>query len=115
MSATKTLELPVADEYVPGAGEINNIVYLICKYTVGWQMRAVDLQVCQMMAGEIKGNAGLSKLCDVTCEYVWDHICGETDDFTPEQLFDHMKPHLQQWYNNTTVEERNDIGPAKDA
>lgn len=108
-SVTKSLDLPIPEDYVPGEGELNNIVYLICKYTVGWAMRSADLQICKQMVGDIRGNAGLSRLCEVTCSYLWDHICGEPDDFTPDQLFDHIKPGLQEFFNQS-VEERNDIG-----
>lgn len=111
MNATKTLQLPVPDDYTPSAGELNNFVYLICKYTVGWAMRAADLQVCLMMVGgPVKGNEGLSKLCDVTCEYLWDHICGEPEDASPEQFFEHVKPLLQEWYQKATPEERSNTG-----
>lgn len=108
-TTTKTLELPVADDYVPSEGELNNIVYLICKYTVGWQMRTADLAVCVLMAGgqeAIVGNAGLTKLVEETCEYVWDHICGEPEEPTADQFFDHIKPALQAWYAESTPEER---------
>jgi len=121
MNATKTLQLPVSDDYTPPAGELNNFVYLICTwifvlevcppYTVGWAMRAADLQVCLMMVGgPVKGNDGLSKLCDVTCEYLWDHIFGEPEDASPEQFFEHVKPLLQEWYQKATPEERANTG-----
>lgn len=101
------LDLPIADDYRPSSGELDNFVYLICKYTVGWQMRQADLQVCLMMAGHtILGSEGLSKLCEVTCEYLWDHICGEPDDFTPQTLTEHIKPLLEYWYQNSTPEKR---------
>lgn len=106
---TKSLELPVAEDYTPSEGELNNFVYLTCKYTVGWGMRMADLAVCLTMAGgadKIKGGEGLTKLCDVTCEYLWDHVCGEPDEISPDKLFDHMKPILQEWYNNSTPEDR---------
>ena len=102
----KTLEINVADDYEPSPGEINNFIYLCCKYTIQWAMRTADLQVCTMMAREIKGNKGLTKLCLVTCEYIWDHIAGEPEEFDADKLFDHMKPVLQEWYKNTTPEDR---------
>jgi hypothetical protein len=107
--ADKSLELNLPDDYKPSAGELDNIVYLVCKYTIGWQMRQCDLAVCVMMAGgqdAIVGNAGLTKLVEVTCEYAWDHLSGEPNTFSPEQLFDHIKPALQGWYQNTDAEER---------
>ena len=106
---TKTLELPIADDYKPTPGELDNFVYLTSKYTVGWIPRAADHAVCLMMAGgadEIVGNEGLTKLCETTCEYLWDHICGEPEEPTAEALFDHIKPVLQEWYSNSTPEDR---------
>lgn len=105
-----SLDLPVADDYVPSPGELDNFVYLTCKYTVGWPMRKADLAVCLMMAapegGKIVGNAGLSRLASVACDYLWDHICGEPEEPTAEKLREHMKPILQDWYMSTTAEER---------
>jgi len=108
MQDVVSLDLPVADDYVPSAGELNNLVYLICKYTVSWQMRATDLAICLSLAGKVVGNEGLSKLCSVTCDYVWDHICGEPDNASASEFFEHMKPILQGWYENTTPEQRSD-------
>jgi hypothetical protein len=76
---------------------------------VGWAMRQCDLAVCVALAGgkdAIVSDAGLSKLCEVTCEYLWDHVCGEPDVWTSEDLFEHIKPCLQNWYNTSTPEER---------
>lgn len=119
---TKSLELPINDDYIPSDGELNNFVYLTCKYTVQWPMRQTDLAVCLELAksrfgedvqagqtqpvGLIKGVEGLTRLLEVTCEYIWDHIAGEPDEFSPDDLFYHMKPILQEWYANTTIEER---------
>ena len=108
------LELDLPVDYKPSAGEINNIVYSTLKYTINWAMRACDLGVCVMMAGgaeAIVGNAGVSKLVEVTCEYAWDHLSGEPDEFTAEQLFEHMKPCFHEFYKNFTVEERSDTTP----
>lgn len=107
----KDLELTVADDYVPSEGELDNFVYLTCKYTIKWPMRQCDLKVCLLMAGErdgriIKGNKGLTKLAEVTCEYLWDHVAGEPDEISADQLFDHIKPCLQNWYAKSTPEER---------
>ena len=103
------IDAGIADDYEFGTGEINNIVYLCCKYTVGWQMRQSDLAVCQSMAGEMRGNAGLERLLQVTCEYLWDHISGEPDEFTAEQLQSHMAPVIETWFKSTTKEQREDI------
>ena len=105
------LELNLPEDYKLSEGEIDNIVYLTCKYTVQWPMRQVDLQVCKMMAGLDKptpptGSKAVGKLLEVTCDYLWDHVCGEPDDFTAKSLFEHMEPALKQWYSSTTPEDR---------
>jgi hypothetical protein len=107
-----TLNIDVPDDYQPSDGEIDNIVYLICKYTVSWGMRQADLAVCKMMAERrgLTGKEGISNLAMVTCEYVWDHICGEPDDTSPEAFFEHMRPMLEEWYGNSTPEERANTG-----
>ena len=100
------LDISLPEGYKPSEGEINNFVYLVCKYTVGWMMRGADLAVCQMMTGPIVGKQGLEKLLEQTTEYVWDHICGEPEEPTAEQLALHMKPVLEEWYSKSTPEER---------
>lgn len=108
MEATdvKSLGLPVPADYVPSSGELDNLIYLTFKYTIGWSMRQADKAVCLSMAGDIVGDPGISKLIHETCEYAWDHLSGEPDEFTPEQLVDHIQPILIEWYSNTTPEER---------
>jgi hypothetical protein len=98
------VELPI--DYRLTEGEIDNIVYLTCKYTVCWSMREVDKTVCKMMAGDGLGIAYLRKLVRVTCEYVWDHISGEPEEPTQEQLYDHMAPILTEWFKTSTQAER---------
>jgi hypothetical protein len=93
-------------DYRLSDGEIDNIVYLVCKYTVEWNMRQVDKMVCQRMMSEEKtGVSQIQDLVCVTCEYVWDHICGEPDTFTPESLVEHMAPMISSWFENTSSQE----------
>lgn len=93
-------------DYRLSDGEIDNIVYLICKYTVEWNMRQVDKAVCQMMMSKEKtGVPQIEDLVRVTCEYVWDHICGEPDNFTAEQLYDYMAPMITEWFKITSSQE----------
>jgi hypothetical protein len=109
----KKLEVVTDAEYKPSLGELNNLAYLVFKYGVGWGMRQADLSVCLMMVGgaeAVKGDEGLSKFVYTVCEYAWDHIAGEPEEFDADKLFDHMKPALQEWYKNTTPEQRADIG-----
>jgi hypothetical protein len=106
-----TLGLPIADDYAPSYGELDNLAYLTCKYTIGWGCRVTDLKVCLSMAGgqdNIVGDAGISRFVSVICDYLHDHICGEPEDPTPAQLFSHIKPLLVNWYQNSTVASRSD-------
>ena len=101
------MELNLPENYQPSEGEINNIVYLCCKYTVGWPMRTADLAICNMMRDKtLTGQPAIENLLQVTTEYIWDHICGEPEEPSTEQLTTHMQPILQEWYNNTTPEQR---------
>lgn len=101
-----SLGLKLPADYKPSSGELDNICYLVLKYTVGWQMRQADLQVCLLMAGDIVGDEGISRFVEVTCEYAWDHITGSPTEPTAEQLFDSIAPALRTWYENTTPEQR---------
>lgn len=103
----KLQDLPLASDYKLTDGEIDNIVYVVCKYTVGWQMRKADLQVCRSMLGDkLRGAEALHKLVQVTCEYVWDHIAGEPDNTSPEALYEHIAPAIAEWWKETTPEQR---------
>ena len=105
----KRLGLPIPDDYKPTFGELDNFVYLTLKYTVNWIMRQCDRDICIMMASgadAIVGDIGLSNLCHQACEYAWDHIAGEPDEFDSDKLFDHIRPILVRWYENSTPEDR---------
>lgn len=101
-----SLDIKVPDDYEPSDGEIDNLVYLTCRYTCGWPMRRVDLHICKMMAGEIRGAEGISRLVSVACDYCWDHVCGEPEETSAEAFFEHIKPMLEHWYAETTPEDR---------
>ena len=45
------LNTGVPDDYEPSAGELDNLIYLVLKYTISGQMRQADKHVCLMMAG----------------------------------------------------------------
>lgn len=117
------IEITLPSDYRLTDGEIDNIVYLVCKYTVGWPMRQADLAICKYMAGEGTGVEQIRKLVRVTCEYVWDHICGEpgsgddedeektreiVDENAPttENFYNYMAPLLMEWFSKTTQEDR---------
>lgn len=100
------MNIDLPDDYKLTAGEIDNIVYLICKYTVQWPARSVDIHIMSMMLGEARGKDAVETLVQNTCEYVWDHICGEPDEPTTEMLVEHIKPMIEEWFSKTTQEER---------
>jgi len=103
------LNLPISNNYKCTPTELDNLVYLVMKYSVGWNMRQADLAVVLTMSGgpdDIVGDAGISRLVSVVCDYLWDHICGEPEDLTVEQLYDFAQKFLFQWFEETTQEER---------
>ena len=105
--ADKLLGLSLPPDYQPSDGELDNLIYVVLKYTVGWPMRQADKAVCMVAGGDaIRGDAGISKLVYETCQYAWDHIAGEPDDFDADKLFDHIKPAILNWYENSTPEQR---------
>lgn len=105
------IEVSVPNDYKMSEGEKNNLVYLVCKYTVGWGMRSCDFVACCLMAaqGPQTGVEAIKNLTRVSCEYVWDHISGKPDNFTPEMLYAHMAEYMNEWYSDSTPEERADI------
>ena len=62
-----------------------------------------------LVADGIVGDVGVSRLVSVVCDYVWDHICGEPDDLSVEQLYDFAQKFLFQWFEETTQEQRSVI------
>jgi hypothetical protein len=105
------LNIDLPADYKPSIGELNNLAYITFKYTVGWRMREADFQVSLLMSGgqdNIAGKDGISNFIMNTCEYAWDHICGEPDQFAPIDLYNHLKPYVEVWYKEYTREERDD-------
>lgn len=104
-----SLGLPISDDYQPSHNELDNLMYLTCKGTINWTMRTADFVVCLNMAGgpsNIRGDKGISHFVSIVCDYLWDHIMGEPEAYSPEQLFAHVQPFLFEWYENSTPEER---------
>ena len=105
--ATVEWKTPVGHKISPN--EANNIVYLTCKYTVQWPMRSVDLAVVQTLINkDLTGPEAMEDLMSVTCEYVWDHLAGEPDEFKPEDLKTHMASMLNEFWE-MSPEQRNEI------
>ena len=105
MTFTK-LNIEIPDDYKPSDGELDNLVYLALKYGANWQMRGCDKQVVLVMCENTIGSVGISKVLETACEYAWDHILGEPDEGTPEDMYNHLKPLIEEWYSKSTVEER---------
>lgn len=89
--------------------EMNNIVYLTCKYTISWPMRTADLMVIATMVNKDKtGPEAMDDLMDVTCEYIWDHLCGEPESPQPNDYKTHMVTMLNEFWEMPS-EQRNEI------
>jgi hypothetical protein len=101
------------DDYEPTDGELDNIIYLIMKYSVGWMMRQADKFSVLLMSEKEKGPDKIKSVIDNTAEYSWDHIAGEPDEFKPKDIVEHAMPYLSDWFNGTTQEERSDTGEEK--
>jgi hypothetical protein len=101
------MNLGIPHDYRLEDGEIDNLVYLTCKYSASWGMRAADLAVCQMLAGSpLFGESGVSRLVNVTTRYLWDHILGEPGGTYADDMYAHMVPMLEEWYRLASPEER---------
>lgn len=98
----KLKEIGLPADYELSPGEVDNVIYLTCKYTVGWGMRQADKAVVlALLEGGTKGSDCVHRLVQTTCEYLWDHIAGEPDDVTPAQLYEHMVEPLKEWFRTT--------------
>jgi hypothetical protein len=102
------MQIDIKEDHIPSDKEYNNLCYLTCKYTVQWPMRLADLYMCKMAAQveDLKGAPAIEHFVRVTCGYLWDHICGEPGDVDPDNLYEHIKPIIEEWYKVTTPEER---------
>lgn len=76
----------------PTDNELNNIVYLSCKYIAGWPMRTADFAVVKIMGGEPTSVDKLDeRFIPALADYLWDHIMGEPDSPTTEQIMEGCK------------------------
>jgi len=99
----------VPEDYVVSDNELNNLVYLICKYTVGWAMREADFFIVKSMVGSGAGPDFINKVIEMTTEMLWDHMCGEPDHFSPKDLQIHIVPVLKEWYSKTNRTDRENV------
>jgi hypothetical protein len=73
--------------HVPTINELNNLCYLSFKYIAGWHMRQCDFAVVTMMGGTPTSVNDIdTQYGPALAEYIWDHILGEPDDFTVEDI-----------------------------
>jgi hypothetical protein len=73
-----------AREYQPSEPERRLVVKQVLA-AVDWPMREVDLQIVESIVGK-QGREDLGALIETACEYAWDHICGEPDDWAPDDF-----------------------------
>lgn len=65
----------------PTDNELNNLCYLSCKYICGWSMRECDLAVVRQLGGN-----DLEKFKEALADYIWDHLMGEPDEISQEEV-----------------------------
>ena len=80
------------DTHEPTENELNNICYLSMKYIAGWPMRQADLKVVEIMGGEITTVRALDdKWIPNLADYIWDHLMGEPETISSEQITEGCK------------------------
>ena len=92
-SKTDPIQVDLA-KHVPTDNELNNIAYLSMKYGIGWQMRNVDFMAVKLMST----GQGLAGFQEALADYNWDHIMGEPDDITVEDILECVKAITLQVY-----------------
>lgn len=76
----------------PTENELNNLCYLSMKYLIGWEMRTADFQVCMMLGGDPQTVTELEKtFIPSLADYIWDHLMGEPNDPTSDDLIEGIK------------------------
>lgn len=106
----KTGTCQVQPNHLPTPGELNNLCYLSMKYIMGWQMRHADFAAIQITGGIPTSMEELDKeYIPAIAEYMWDHLMGEPETPTTEDLEYAIRAIRDQLF---TMDEktRNDIG-----
>lgn len=68
------------ETHQPTPNELNNLLYLSCKY-IGFPMRNCDLSIVNSMSG-----GTLEGFKSAAAEYIWDHLMGEPESPTQEDV-----------------------------
>jgi hypothetical protein len=76
----------VGDSHIPTSGELNNITYLAMKYLARWGMRQCDLAVVLVMCTPKTMDELNTTFVETLAEYIWDHLMGEPENPTEEDL-----------------------------
>lgn len=80
---------PIVDykTHAPTNRELNNLCYLSMKYIANWPMRAADFHVVNMFGGTPKTVVELDEhYIPQLADYMWDHLMGEPEEPTTEDL-----------------------------
>lgn len=105
---TEKMELQVPNDHKPTEGELNNICYLSMRYLLNWTMRVVDYEIIRMMSGEVNTLEEIdTKLIPPLAQYTWDHLMGEPDEPSQEQVEEACKQFKIMLYS-TDEKTRND-------
>jgi hypothetical protein len=80
-------ERQVGDDHKPTVEELNNITYLSMKWLINWPMRDIDFVMIYKLAGEINTLKDIDeKFIPTLAEYMWDHVLGEPEDPTIDDI-----------------------------
>lgn len=75
------------NKHKPTENEMNNICFMSMKYSAGHIMRQVDLTMVNMLGGTPDTVRNLSdRWIPALADYIWDHIMGEPDDPSLEEV-----------------------------
>ena len=94
--------------HAPHQGPQDLIRHYDTVFAEGWDVERERRRLLELARRDKKarGQEAVENLLEVATEYVWDHICGEPEEPSQEQLFDAMVPLLNEWFSKTTPEER---------
>lgn len=88
-SLESTTGSPAVDyqTHMPTQNELDNLAYLSMKYIAGWLMRSCDFEVVKLIAGPVDSISAMKeKFVPALAEYMWDHLMGEPDDPTQDDV-----------------------------
>jgi len=88
------------DKHVPTDNELNNLTHLSFRFILGLPtFRACDFMMVKMMAGKVESVRQLDKkFIPALADYMWDHMMGEPDELSEEDVEKMVKALRDQLY-----------------